>query len=142
MSKKDAHKAVHAAVSRGTLLAASKCKCVDCGAQAEHYDHRDYEKPLDVEPVCRKCNNARGPAIGVKWMRERKQWTPKFNNASLKEHVLLYFGSGLKAAKALGISHQAVYGWKDRIPERMAFRVHAKTRGKLKAMPADYQERA
>lgn len=28
------------------------------------YDHRDYTKPLSVEPVCRSCNKLRGPAIG------------------------------------------------------------------------------
>ena len=42
--------------------------CVDCGKRAEHYDHRDYTKPLEVEPVCRSCNKLRGPAhpyIGI-----------------------------------------------------------------------------
>ena len=33
--------------------------CVDCGKPAHSYDHRDYEKPLDVEPVCRSCNRRR-----------------------------------------------------------------------------------
>lgn len=37
--------------------------CVDCGAPARDYDHRDYNRPLDVEPVCRRCNMRRGPAI-------------------------------------------------------------------------------
>lgn len=37
--------------------------CVDCGKPAEHYDHRDYNKPLDVQPVCRGCNYRRGRAI-------------------------------------------------------------------------------
>ncbi len=37
--------------------------CVDCGEQAEHYDHRDYMKPLDVDAVCRKCNFKRGPGL-------------------------------------------------------------------------------
>lgn len=37
--------------------------CVDCGGQAEHYDHRDYSKPFDVQSVCRICNYKRGPAI-------------------------------------------------------------------------------
>jgi hypothetical protein len=38
--------------------------CVDCGLPARGYDHRDYSKPLAVEPVCRGCNRKRGPAIG------------------------------------------------------------------------------
>jgi hypothetical protein len=25
------------------------------------YEHRDYTKPLQVEPVCRSCNALRGP---------------------------------------------------------------------------------
>lgn len=37
--------------------------CVDCGAEAMVYDHREYAKPLDVEPVCISCNKLRGPAI-------------------------------------------------------------------------------
>ena len=36
--------------------------CVDCAEPATRYDHRDYDKPLDVEPVCRSCNQKRGPA--------------------------------------------------------------------------------
>lgn len=36
--------------------------CVDCGKQADRYDHRDYAKPLDVVPVCHPCNVRRGPA--------------------------------------------------------------------------------
>lgn len=38
--------------------------CVDCGGIATDYEHRDYSKPLDVEPVCRSCNKLRGPAKG------------------------------------------------------------------------------
>jgi hypothetical protein len=36
--------------------------CVDCADPASKYDHRDYGRPLDVEPVCQKCNHKRGPA--------------------------------------------------------------------------------
>ena len=36
--------------------------CVDCGRTAQSYDHRDYDRPLDVVPVCRSCNLKRGPA--------------------------------------------------------------------------------
>jgi hypothetical protein len=37
--------------------------CVDCGEPAIEYDHRDYGRPLDVQPVCRRCNKKRGTAI-------------------------------------------------------------------------------
>lgn len=40
-----------------------KTKCVDCGAPATMYDHRNYYKPLEVEPVCRSCNGKRGQAF-------------------------------------------------------------------------------
>ncbi len=35
--------------------------CVDCGQVAMVYDHRDYWKPLEAEPVCHRCNTRRGP---------------------------------------------------------------------------------
>lgn len=54
--------AISSAIARGTMPPASSVDCVDCGARAEHYDHRDYRKPLDVQPVCRSCNFNRGPA--------------------------------------------------------------------------------
>lgn len=38
--------------------------CMDCnGRQAECYDHRDYNKPLEVDPVCLQCNSSRGRGI-------------------------------------------------------------------------------
>jgi hypothetical protein len=38
--------------------------CVDCGIRpAINYEHRDYAKPLEVEPICRRCNMQRGPAV-------------------------------------------------------------------------------
>lgn len=40
--------------------------CVDCGAVATDYDHRDYNKPLDVAPTCHSCNLRRGPGLPVK----------------------------------------------------------------------------
>lgn len=55
--------AVSAAVKRGDLSPATSQVCVDCGEPATHYDHRDYNKPLDVQPVCRSCNKKRGAAI-------------------------------------------------------------------------------
>jgi len=47
----------------GILPYAKDCVCVDCGEPACDMDHRDYNKPLVVDPVCRRCNLRRGPAI-------------------------------------------------------------------------------
>jgi len=54
---------INRAKARGLLDRAAEHKCVDCGAQALDWDHRDYTKPLEVEPVCRACNLKRGPAL-------------------------------------------------------------------------------
>ena len=53
---------VHVAIKKGILPPPSTLNCVDCGYPAHSYDHRDYSKPLDVEPVCRSCNKIRGAA--------------------------------------------------------------------------------
>lgn len=59
------HAAVQVAIRRGLLpsLKAGEYACTDCGSVAHEYDHRDYGRPLDVEPVCRSCNKQRGTAI-------------------------------------------------------------------------------
>ena len=41
----------------------SKIRCVDCGKWAQCWDHRDYSKPLEVDPVCKSCNYHRGPGL-------------------------------------------------------------------------------
>lgn len=56
-------KRVYIAVRARRLVPPFWCACVDCGAVAEVYDHRDYSKPLDVQPVCRSCNLKRGPGL-------------------------------------------------------------------------------
>ena len=53
------------AVRLGLLPQVKTLLCVDCGKPGQCYDHRDYNKPLDVEPVCRSCNYRRGPAKPV-----------------------------------------------------------------------------
>lgn len=60
-----AHSAVQAAIKRGILpnLKSGDYACADCGKVALEYDHRDYGRPLDVDPVCRSCNHARGTAV-------------------------------------------------------------------------------
>jgi hypothetical protein len=59
-SQKKAIAAVAKAVRKGDLKPAKNYKCIDCESDAFCYDHRDYDKPLDVVPVCRKCNFKRG----------------------------------------------------------------------------------
>jgi hypothetical protein len=66
-----AHAKVLAAVKRGILLPVFTLKCADCGAPANQYDHRSYAKPLEVEPVCTRCNKKRGPAIEIRALMER-----------------------------------------------------------------------
>ena len=65
MANKKACMAVRRAVIDGDLPHIKTQKCTDCGRQAQHYDHRDYDKPLEVEPTCISCNFKRGPAKGL-----------------------------------------------------------------------------
>jgi hypothetical protein len=61
--KAQAGQLVYKAKADGLLPFAKNCICVDCGEPACDLDHRDYNKPLQVDPVCRRCNLRRGPAI-------------------------------------------------------------------------------
>lgn len=60
-----ARRILNSAIYQGFLPPAKIFKCEDCGNKAEHYDHRDYSKPLEVVPVCKACNNKRGKGIPV-----------------------------------------------------------------------------
>lgn len=53
------------AVKVGFLPDPKTLVCADCGIPAQCYDHRDYNKPLDVAPVCRACNNKRGAGVAL-----------------------------------------------------------------------------
>lgn len=58
-----AHRKVFEAVKKGILPKLDGAiPCADCGRPAQVYDHRDYSRPLDVVPVCKRCNIRRGPA--------------------------------------------------------------------------------
>ena len=62
----------------------------------------------------------------------------------LKSAVLAHYdGNGAAVARAVGVTRSAVCQWPDddegHIPEAMAYRVQAATRGKLKVDPADYR---
>lgn len=72
-----AHRLVGVAIFNGFIPPASQFFCVDCGAKAREYDHRDYNKPLDVEPVCSSCNQKRSHGIPLAPARltpEVRQW--------------------------------------------------------------------
>lgn len=60
-----ARRAVREAIVTGRLHRIETRVCVDCGNPAQAWEHRDYRKPLDVEPVCHPCNAKRGP--GLPW---------------------------------------------------------------------------
>lgn len=62
-NRKSAYTAVARAIRHGLLTHPSNFACVDCNNPAECYDHRDYDQPLAVDPVCKRCNKLRGPAI-------------------------------------------------------------------------------
>ena len=54
---KRAHEAVRRAVRNAELKHVSKCKCIECGGQAEEYHHPNgYNFPLNVVPVCKNCH--------------------------------------------------------------------------------------
>lgn len=50
-------------VNAGYIPPASNFRCVDCNLRAYGWEHRDYNKPLDVVPTCQSCNRLRGPGI-------------------------------------------------------------------------------
>ena len=58
-----AHRQVKKAIKDGIIPPVKELNCLDCGCKAQIYDHKDYNKPLEVEPVCRSCNRKRGSAI-------------------------------------------------------------------------------
>lgn len=69
-----AHGLVKKAVREGKLPRLDgSVLCVDCGAPALVYDHRSYEQPLDVQPVCKPCNWRRGPSkeAAPLWIKSR-----------------------------------------------------------------------
>ena len=50
------------AVRSGRLPSARTLTCA-CGDPAIGYGHRDYSKPLEVTPVCKRCNARNGDAF-------------------------------------------------------------------------------
>lgn len=61
-AKTRALKLVAKAIKDGHMLPATSFECWDCSEPAIVFDHRNYDRALDVQPVCRACNRRRGPA--------------------------------------------------------------------------------
>lgn len=59
------HRTIRVAIRDGKLKPAKQLECTDCGEPGFCYDHRDWQKPLEVVPVCKRCNIARGPATNL-----------------------------------------------------------------------------
>lgn len=57
-----------------------------------------------------------------------------------KQDVIEHYGSEARAARALGISRQAVNAWPDPIPENTAYRIQVLTKNALKVDPALYRK--
>ena len=58
----------------------------------------------------------------------------------LKTDVKKYYGSFVKAARALGISLAAIYQWNDIIPEKQAYRLEKITKGQLRVNRDLYEQ--
>lgn len=61
--QRSAKRIVKLAVKAGFLPPAKNLPCADCGDPAIGYEHRWYCRPLDVDPICDRCNRRRGPAF-------------------------------------------------------------------------------
>lgn len=99
-----AHRAVARAVKKGDMPAAKFMRCVDCGRGAQHYDHRDYLAPLEVQPVCRSCNSKRGPAKNAPLVGKDRTSLGRFL-------ALAPRGEAARMAEALCVQYALVAQW-------------------------------
>ena len=111
---------VYQAVKKGILPHISTLTCVDCGKPATVYEHRDYNKPLDVVPTCTSCNFKRGPAIYKNYTNQERR-----NNMITKKEAIEFAGSLGELAKILGISKAAISQWKDSPPKKRIFQMQS-----------------
>lgn len=50
-----------------------------------------------------------------------------------KQDIILFFGGVDRLAKALGITRQAIYQWKNTIPRACGYQIEVLSHGRLKA---------
>jgi hypothetical protein len=86
-------------IKKHAFSKATEKLCVDCGCRAHVHDHRDYTKPLEVDPVCFSCNSIRGMALDSKLR--------SFPESSKKNKVLVSVGLTSAASIRLTIPHWA-----------------------------------
>lgn len=60
-NEKIAYGKISWAIRQKEIPKPSVFRCFDCKRPAQVYDHRDYLKPYEIEPVCKVCNHKRGP---------------------------------------------------------------------------------
>ena len=70
--------------------------------------------------------------------RSRQQW---YTAEMRKDDVFAYFGKKSHAAKAAGVSRQAVSHWREIIPAMAAIRIEKATEGRLTFDPTLYPGR-
>jgi len=104
---RDAHNLVAKAIRKGRLeaLIDGKTDCVDCGSVASEYDHRDYLKPLEVDPVCHRCNIRRGPAENHHPTQDRTKAVIQY---SLDGEMLRSFKSIRGAERVTGVDNSHI----------------------------------
>lgn len=136
MSNLVCHRIVSIAIRHGFLAPAYEHDCVDCGQQATVYDHRDYNKPLEVEPVCRACNKRRGAAVEFKPVESNGRQPPQpqpheiVNPAFVK--AVEFFGGVEKLERASLIHRDEIRlcgGNKKKLSLRNAIRIEYATKG-------------
>ncbi len=86
---------VASAIRTGLIPPPATLDCVDCGKPANQYDHRDYNKPMEVDAVCRSCNLLRGPAIPVNGRIDRMLAAGNVPYRNKKRAKLLFERLGL-----------------------------------------------
>ena len=59
IKKRKAYQVYHKAQRDGLIPNVKTLVCEDCGNQAENYHHEDYDKPLDLTPLCEECHRRR-----------------------------------------------------------------------------------
>lgn len=99
-AKMRASAALKYAIKAGRLADPKTLMCVDCGSRACGYDHRNYNYPLRVAPVCKSCNWRRGPAMAT-WGKRSKHEIPttiKVRDAQ----IIREFAKGILSKTSIG----------------------------------------